>query len=273
MHVVALLPSDLLAQFIDAVGDVHTVHAATDPIELHQLASSIDADVVIIDPTICHGRFADAIVETVSGLKDLPIVVYTTVSAKAMALVLRLAPLGVRHLVLFDVDDERHSFLELIERVPAYPVIDSMLHELNGALSVLPARVIRAVELLFKSPSCARTGADLAKLAGMTRRSLYRHMSAAGLQPRELIDCARLLRAYTLLRAPGSRLKETSAKLGFARPQTLSDLLREWTGQTTRSIHQGVKPSAFVRLLTGHLLRTRRSASLVESLESCADPD
>jgi hypothetical protein len=28
----------------------------------------------------------------------------------------------------------------------------------------------------------------------------------AGLQPRHLIVCARLLRAYTLLRAPGSRL-------------------------------------------------------------------
>jgi AraC-like DNA-binding protein len=268
MNIVALLPSELLAQLIDAVGDAHSLHAATDPVELNQLTASVDADLVIIDPTICVGRFADAIIEIVFGLQDVPVVVYTIVSALAMALVLRLAPVGVRHLVLYGIDDEPHAFLALIERVPAYPIIDLMLRELNDALSTLPSRVNRAVELLFKSPSRARTGAELAQMAGMTRRSLYRHMATAGLQPRDLIDCARLLRAYTLLRAPGSRLKETSAKLGFARSQTLSDLLREWTGQTTRGIPRGMKPDAFVRLLADRVLHVDDSEALVGSLDA-----
>lgn len=94
----------------------------------------------------------------------------------------------------------------------------------------------------------------------MTRRSLYRHAATAGLQPRLLIDCARLLRAYILLRTPGSRLKETSTKLGFASPETLSELLHEWTGQTVRSIHQGVQPASFVRLLAGKMLRTAHTS-------------
>ncbi|MBC7673237.1 MAG: helix-turn-helix domain-containing protein [Polaromonas sp.] len=90
----------------------------------------------------------------------------------------------------------------------------------------------------------------------MTRRSLYRHAATVGLQPRLLIDCARLLRAYSILRNPGSRLKDTSAKLGFASPETLSELLQEWTGHTVRTIHQGVPPVVFVRLLSARLLRT-----------------
>ena len=129
-----------------------------------------------------------------------------------------------------------------------------------------------AAELLFKSPSRARTSADLAGLAGMTRRSLYRHTATAGLQPRLLIDCARLLRADTLLRNPGSRLKDTSAKLGFASPETLSELLQEWTGHTVRTIHQGVQSEDFVRFLAGRLLRTtHESGGFEEARESITE--
>ena len=110
----------------------------------------------------------------------------------------------------------------------------------------------------------------LAQLAGMTRRTLYRLMAPTGLQPRKVIDCARLLRAYTLLREPGSRLKETSAKLGFADPQTLSDLIREWTGQTTRSIHHGVPAATFAHLLATYLLRADDIAPALAQLAADA---
>ena len=187
---------------------------------------------------------------------------------------LRLAQVGVRHLVLHGIDDDPRLFLEVIERIPAYPVIGVMLDELEGPLSSLPPRVTRAIELLFQSPSRARTSTDLAQMAGMTRRALYRVMAPAGLQPRKLIDCARLLRAYTLLREPGSRLTEASAKLGFADPQTLSDLIREWTGQTTRSIHHGVPAATFAHLLATYLLRADDIAPALAELaaEACGLP-
>ena len=74
-----------------------------------------------------------------------------------------------------------------------------------------------------------------------------------GLAPRRLIICARLLRAYTLLRAPGSRLKEISAKLGYADPDTRSRLLHEWTGQPPKEIRRTIPPELFVRLLADRL--------------------
>jgi AraC-like DNA-binding protein len=91
----------------------------------------------------------------------------------------------------------------------------------------------------------------------MAPRSLYRHMTPAGLQPRHLIVCARLLRAYTLLRTPGSRLKEISIKLGYADPDTLSTLLHEWTGRVPKDIRHSVPPELFVRLLADHLQREK----------------
>jgi AraC-like DNA-binding protein len=271
MRVIALLPTELLGQLTSVLGDAHSVHAAFDPVDLHQSICTIDADLLIFDPMVCDGQYADAIEATLYRFPWLPIIVYTTVSARSMALVLRLAPYGLRHMVLYGIDDETLPFLELVERVPAYPVIDLILCELNNSLISLPLALRRAVELLFKSPLRARTSSDLAQLAGMTRGTLYRHMATAGLQPRLLIDCARLLRAYTLLRTPGSRLKETSAKLGFASPETLSELLREWTGHTMRSIHQGIEPELFVRLLANSLIRTRQKMEeLAETCEATA---
>lgn len=162
----------------------------------------------------------------------------------------------MRHLVLFEHDDEPRHLLELIDRVSAYPVIELMVHELREVLSPLPASVRRAAQQLFASPFSARTGADLAAMAGMTRRSLYRHMLARGLRPRDLIDCARLLRGF-VLRIPGNRLKDSSAKLGFADPDTLRDLIREWTGQTTQSFQRDIEPDTLVHLPAAHRQRTR----------------
>lgn len=95
-------------------------------------------------------------------------------------------------------------------------------------------------------------------MAMVTRRSLYRHLATVHLQPRELIECAFVLRAYTLLCTRASLLKETSARLGFADPKTLSDLLREWTGTNARGIQASITPDELVALLATRLLSNTR---------------
>jgi AraC-like DNA-binding protein len=141
-----------------------------------------------------------------------------------------------------------------------------MLQELAAPLRTLPVVVARAIEQLFRSPARVKNSQELARLAGMAPRSLYRHMMPAGLQPRHLIVCARLLRAYTLLRAPGSRLKEITNKLGYSDPDTLSKLLLEWTGRAPKDIRREVPPELFVRLLADHLRRVEPEGEAVESV-------
>jgi AraC-like DNA-binding protein len=141
----------------------------------------------------------------------------------------------------------------LIERVPAHPLAELMLQELATPLRVLPVVVTRAIEQLFRSPARVKNSQELARLAGMAPRSLYRHLTPVGLQPRRLIICARLVRAYTLLRAPGSRLKDITNKLGYANPDTLSDLLVEWTGLSPKEVRLSVPPELFVRMLASRL--------------------
>jgi AraC-like DNA-binding protein len=255
LHVVALLPRNLLAHLRLVLGDHHSLDTAADATELDTLLRVGDADLLVVDPAARDGQLADAIEEIVARQPALPVVVYTTLAPTSMRLVVRLARLGVQHVVLNRFDDEPRRFLELIERVPAHPLGELMLQELAPQLRALPIVLARALEQLIRSPSRVRNGQDLAALAGMTPRTLYRHLVPLGLSARHLIVCARLLRAYTLLRGPDSRLKEVALKLGYVDPGILSEQLRDWTGYAPRDVRRQLAPSKYVRLLADHLRR------------------
>ncbi len=266
MHVVAFLPTELLDVFHAAVGATHVVHAATEPAELHRLLRATDVELLVVDPMLHEGRFVDAVALEIAGHRHFAVIAYTALNPLAVRQLLRLAQSGVQHVILRGIDDDRQGILELIGRLPQSLIGDLMLQALEAPISLLPSALRRAVEVLFLSPDRVRQATDLAAMAGMTRRSLNRHMTAAGLQPRHLIACARLLRAYALLRVPGSRLKEISAKLGCD-PQSLNALFLLWTGYASRGVRDSLSPEAFVTLLAGRLQRA--SASLEASIAVC----
>ena len=242
------------------LGNAHSVSAAADAAELYALLGSEDPDLLVLDPAARDGMIADSLEGLVTRHAGLPVIVYTTLSPQAMRLVVRLARVGVQHVVLNRFDDEPRRFLELIERVPAHPMAELLLEALGEPLRQLPVVLARAIEQLVRSPSRATSVPELAALAGMTSRTLYRYMAAARLPPRELIVCARLLRAYTFLRGPDSRLKEVSVKLGYSDPERLSDQLRDWTGFAPKDLRHGAEPAEYVRRLVEHLRRANAHA-------------
>ena len=258
MHVAAFLPHHLLTHLRHVLGESHTLESATDLASLESLLRNAAHDVLIVDPAVHNGHLAGEIEELISRNRTVPVVVYTTLAPSAMRALLRLAKAGVQYVVLHRFDDEPRHFLDLIERAPAHPMADMLLQELAAPLRALPVGVTRVIEQVLHSPQLVRNSQDLAQLAGMAPRSLYRHLTPVGLQPRQLIVAARLLRAYTLLREPGSRLKEIAQKLGYADPDTLSHLLQEWTSHTAKEIRRDVPPKVFVRLVAEYMLRHDR---------------
>ncbi|MDB4887057.1 MAG: transcriptional regulator, AraC family [Gemmatimonadetes bacterium] len=218
---------------------------------------SAEVDLLIVDPAMRDGGFADDIEDIIARNRAMPVVVYTTLAPTAMRLVVRLGRLGVQHVVLNRFDDEPRRFLDLIERVPAQPLAELMLQALAEPLRSLPIVVARAIEQLFRSSARVRGTQELAKMAGMVPRTLYRQLAPTGLQPRHLIICARLMRAYVLLRGPEPRLKEIALKLGYADPSGMSEQLREWTGVAPKEIRRAMDAEQFVRLLADHLRRAQ----------------
>lgn len=214
-----------------------------------------EVDLLIVDPTLGHAEQGEAIGTLIAQLPSLPVILYTTLSPAAMRQVIQLGRVGVQHVVLNRFDDEPRRFLELIERVPAQPLAELMLQELAAPLAALPVVVARAIEQLFRSPARVKNTQELATMAGMIPRTLYRHLTPAGLQPRHLIICARLLRAYTLLAGPERRLKEVAQRLGYVDPGVLSEQLRDWTGVSPREVGRTLTPERFVHVLAVHLRR------------------
>lgn len=250
------------------LGELHTLSAAGDVAALHSLLRSSDADVLVVDPAMNEGRWEEALASELVAHRELPAIVYTSLTPAAMRQVVRLAQVGLQHVVLNRFDDEPSRFLDLIERAPAHPLAASMLQELAVRLAALPPVVVRAIEQLFRSPSRVRNVQELATQAGMTPRTLYRHLVPVGLQARQLLVAARLLRFYTLVRGPGVRVKDVALKLGYSDPDVLTEQLREWTGCTPRELRSALTPEQVVRMLAAHLLR----AAAEQDVEDAAEP-
>jgi AraC-like DNA-binding protein len=249
------------------LGDAHSLDAATDAAELRSLLRSADVDLLVVDPAMQDGRWEGDVEEVVGLYPTLPVIVYTTLTPAAMRQVVRLARVGLQHVVLNRFDDEPSRFLDLIERAPAHPLAEAMLQELAVPLRALPVIVTRAIEQLFRSPGRVKNSQELASLAGMIPRTLYRHLMPVGLQPRQLLICARLLRTYTLVREPGVRVKEVAFKLGYADPDHLTEQIREWTGCSPKDLRSSLTPDQFVRMLASHLLRSNAEHGVEDATE------
>jgi AraC-like DNA-binding protein len=250
------------------LGDQHSLSTAGDAAELYALLRSSDVDVMVIDPAMDERESNGMLEEIVAAHSQVPAIVYTALTPAAMRDVIRLARVGLQHVVLNRFDDEPARFLDLIERAPAHPLAEAMLQELEPALRALPVIVTRAIEQLFRSPGRVKNTQELARLAGMIPRTLYRHMMPVGLQPRQLLICARLLRTYTLVREPGVRVKEVAFRLGYADPDHLTEQLREWTGCSPKDLRSTLTPDRFVRMLATHVMR----ANAEQGLEDAAEP-
>jgi AraC-like DNA-binding protein len=268
LHVVALLPRNLLQHLRLVLGEHHALSAAGDAAALDALLRSADADVLVLDPAMRDGEWQGVLEELLGAHPEVPAIAYTTLTPEAMRRMVRLARAGLQHVVLNRFDDEPSRFLDLIERAPAQPLAEAMLRELAMPLSGLPALVVRAIEQMFRSPARVKSVQELSNQAGMVPRTLQRHLMPVGLQPGQLLMAARLLRVYTLAREPGVQIKAVAKKLSYSDPSHLTEQLREWTGCSLREVRTTHAPDQFVRLLAAHLLR----ASAEHDVEDAEEP-
>jgi AraC-like DNA-binding protein len=259
LDVVAFLPRHQLSHLRVVLGHEHTLTPVVGWAELQAAVQVRVADVVVADPAADGAVNLEALEQLRHHYPSLPVVVYTTLAPSTIAAVVRLARLGIEHVVLHRFDDEPKRFLDLLEGIPAYALGDRMLRELAVPLQALPVTVLRAIDQLFRSPGQFRTARDLATAAGMNLRTLYRNLEPAGLySARVLVVSARLLRAYAYLRDPGRSIKDVAAKSGYHSPWQLSQQMRELTGRTTEQVRRELNGDALVSLLAEQVRRRRR---------------
>jgi AraC-like DNA-binding protein len=256
VQVVVHLPSALLSHLRVVLSREHVVRSAESWNEVEEIVRRYAIDVAVLDPTAEGASGTEGIRKLIERHPSLPLVVYTALSPQSLKAVVALARYGVEHVVLHRFDDDPRRFLALIERLPGYALGERLLERLAAPMGRLPLSVARAIERLVRSPGHFFGTADLASAAGVTVRTLYRQLDAAGLaSPRLVVQGARILRAYSYLQDRGTQLDSVAAKLGYSAPRILSRQIQQWSGLTPSELRHRVSPDAFVRVLVKRIRR------------------
>ena len=254
MQVVVFLPPSLLSHLRVVLSRDHIVRSADSWDEVEEIVRRNSIDVAVLDPTTEGPGGTESIRELVQRHPSLPLIVYTSLSPQALRAVVALAKYGVEHVVLHRFDDDPRRFLALIERLPGYALGEMLLELLSEPIGRLPLSVARAIERLVRSPSQFFGTSDLAAASGVTVRTLYRQLDAAGLaSPRLVVQGARILRAYSYLQDRGTLLENVASKLGYSAPRILSRQIQQWSKLTPSELRQRMSPEAFVRLLAARM--------------------
>ena len=256
MDVLAYLPRPLFARLRLILGQAHTLTAVDGWEELHALAAQRSIELVVVDPAIAGEMQLAEVLTLRERFPSLPLVVYTRLRQRSMSSIVRLARLGVDHVMLFGYDDDPEAFRDLLDQLPMIGLGSRMLEALAAPLATLPVAVRQAIEDLYRNPLRYRSAQDLAAAAGMRTRRMYRHLQPAGFHsPRLLVLSARLLRAYSDLQDPGRSIKSVAVMLGYQKPGLLTRQVYELTGMSMRAVREAGESDEFIARLAAEVRR------------------
>ena len=254
MDVVAYLPPPLLSHLRIVLGDRHQLTVVHGWEGLEVVVKREQADVVVLDPTLPGTVRVSETVLLQERYPSLRVVVYTSLSANAVRLVVELAKHGLQHVVLHRFDDDPRRFSDLLTQLPGHALGELLLEQVKDAVAALPPRVGGAIARMVRAPRHYSTVDDLAAGAGMTRRQLYRVLEGAGFtSPRLLVQAARGVRAFAFLRDPERLLEDVSKKLGYSEPRVLNRVILELVGARPLEARGTMTSQEFVERVAARL--------------------
>jgi hypothetical protein len=264
VHVAAhLLPESLARLRAVLTGDDELTVVADWP-DLSIVLRSQPIDVIVVDPQL--GR-DDAVLDEhepsllltiLTEFRSVPAILYSTHSREGMRAVVPLARSGAYQVIFRGFDDTRERLREQLDQIAANVFAERLLRVVVPRLEAAeaPAEVVQAVARLFRAPQAFRTVHQLAAVAGRRRGMLDRWMSRAGLAPAKVtILVARVAWTYHYLRAPGSRFKTLSLRLGYPDTVPLGRHIRRMTGLTVSQLRREIEADALFEILVHRLVR------------------
>jgi len=234
---------------------VPTAVVAHHPDELLELAITQGVRLVVADPHLAEGRCVQSLIKLREACPTTLIVVYTSLRASVMSDVVELARHGVHDIVIYGTDDTSARFGELLERGAAAPLTSAVLRLLESNLGQMRPALADAIGEMFDSPRKLASVHQLAAAAGTTRRSLYRHLTAAGIEsPRLLVVAARIVRAAQMLAHSRMSIRDIARSLGFSKPDIMTLQFVSLTGLRPRQLKDPDRLSALPHIIAGRLI-------------------
>jgi AraC-like DNA-binding protein len=250
VDVVAHLPPALLGHLRRVLGDRHTLWPVNGWADLAHAVRRQPADVAVLDPVADGTVRIEEIVDLVRRHPSLPILVYTALSPQTMRAIVELSRHGLQQVLLYRFDDEPRRLLDALEQQPSMTLSTALMDRLARPLALLPVALGREVERMYRQPREYGDASDLARAAGMPRRTMYRVLDGAGLlSPGMLVRSARLLRAYAYLGDSGNSVEDVVVKLGYSSRQLFIRHVRDAFGAVPSELRRRLTPAQCVERL------------------------
>ena len=223
MTVAALLPPRLLRHLEFVLGRERPLVAESWE-GLEALIQASPVSVAIVDPSMDEAGGNERIQGILIDYPSIEVIAYVSVTATAFRAITELSRAGLKHVVMYSVDDSPERFMTMLDTVRASPLTLRLLAAFRPSLNRLPISLKRAVEDMFAEPHLYGNAADIAVKAKVPLVRLYRALRAAGVaSPKKLLVAAKLLRAYGDLGDPGHSIRRVSTRLGWKYTRVLFD--------------------------------------------------
>lgn len=213
-------------------------------------ASVPQADVLVLDPTLCAAPDADSALASRASELEVPCVFYTTTAPRALHAVVAMGHLDPVRVLLAGVDDTPLQIRAAIDDAVLRGDVARLRRALAGVLHELPPTLQFALDMALRRPEQFFDAADVARQAGFSRRHVDRVLHDHRLAPaKQWVIAARVWHAQHLQEKRRMTTVDAAARLGYADPKALrrhrdSVLGHEVTGTrhesraTVQSIHR-----------------------------------
>lgn len=234
-HVAALVPSDVVARIGPTIVRRLTIEFCASAAQLIHAVVTGHTNVIILDPTIVRPDTHARIIETVDAAGP-GLVLYLPLTTDAARLVLDTT-IRLRVECVFHTPNERlaHVMPQVCQvSTPSMPSL--VLTEIAHAVTALPPMLGMVVVGMFGWLPIPDSVAEFAASARIERRSLERHLTAAGLTgPKRLIACARLARTWHDLQDHRLHIAIVAERNGFASIRTFTEQYHRLLGGSPRT--------------------------------------
>ena len=255
MRVLALVPEDSLNVLRAALARDHLVVWVADAASILKSSSDSSVDAIVVDPSIVADT--DWVrLRPVLTSPHLPVMLYGRLTPESARRIVTASVAGPHEAILRSLDDDaaaiRACMLRL--RTPAPPA--RVLARIAERVTALPAVLQHVTVPLFCSGRVPRWADDVARAAGVPRRSVDRWMSRAGLAgTATLLDVARLSRVWVPIVDDNADPAEVAVRGGFRRARMLAVHTRRIVGVSPSHFGSQLQVDEFVDRLARHAAR------------------
>lgn len=262
IRVLACLQKRKLASLQHALDRRGMVTNACGSDQFLQRALHTAFDVALFDPEA--GENITAVSRCRSLLADYvrashaPLFVYADFARHTKETIVELIRAGARGLIVAGIDDEPRELLRQLEVGVGFSQRALLIRRIADLLPGLPSGVEYAIRSVLSGDLHVDDVGDLARLSNVSRRTLDRAFYAAGLStPRRLIQGARVLEAYILLRG-SARVAQVGALAGFHDYNGFRTATELVAGVSPTVLASRIQPETLCALLASHLRRATR---------------